>query len=263
MVGSEQQDLRNHWTDWAEGLAPSYAYHAGSILGAIRFELVTRSLLEHLGSTPAKVIDVGGGYGQQAIMLGRAGHDVVVVDPDETMLETAQARVSAESSQVQSRIRLVQGFGEHAIELVGSGYDLACCHSVLMYLPDPTPMLRSLVGLIRTDGLISILTLNERALAMRPGLQGTWEEALTTLKGEPWGDDPPVRADDVDDMVTRLAAVNARSLGWRGVRIFTDHLRDVPAADDFEAICELEWEASGRDPYRGVARLFHLIGQRH
>lgn len=149
MVSSEQQGLRNYWTDWFEGLAPSYAYHAGSILGAIRFKLVTRSLLEHLGSTPAKVIDVGGGYGEQAIMLARAGHDVVVVDPDETMLEIARARVSAESKQVQSRVRLVQGFGEQAIDLVGSGYDLACCHSVLMYLPDPTPMLRSLIRLLR------------------------------------------------------------------------------------------------------------------
>ncbi|HLQ56077.1 MAG TPA: hypothetical protein VK162_17625 [Streptosporangiaceae bacterium] len=54
-------------------------------------------------------------------------------------------------------------------------------------------------------------------------------------------------------------------LGWRrrklfGVRIFTDHL-DQPAPDPagLADLLAAEREAGGRDPYRRVAALLHLV----
>ncbi len=54
----------------------------------------------------------------------------------------------------------------------------------------------------------------------------------------------------------------AEVVEWYGVRVFTDHLGDDSPPDPtlLEEIIKLEWEAGRRHPYRGVARLIHLIG---
>jgi S-adenosylmethionine-dependent methyltransferase len=51
-------------------------------------------------------------------------------------------------------------------------------------------------------------------------------------------------------------------IAWYGIRIFTDHLGDEPPGHDSEFAVEAEWRAGQTDPYRQVARLLHLIGER-
>jgi hypothetical protein len=46
------------------------------------------------------------------------------------------------------------------------------------------------------------------------------------------------------------------------VRTVTDHLGEIPPPPEIEQILELEWEMGRRDPYRGMARLIHLIARR-
>ena len=172
---------KNYWLEQAPALADAYFRRACSIHGHVRFELVTRALLEHLPPSPQRIIDVGGGFGRQAIILAQVGHSVVVVDPDPAMLAAARNALAQEDEAVSARVELVRGHGEAAERLFGANFDLACCHSVLMYLDDPAPMLASLVGLVRPGGLISVLSLNPEAIAMRSGLQGRWREAVASL----------------------------------------------------------------------------------
>ncbi len=254
----------NTWTD-NDDLAAAYARHVGSLRGALRQALVTRALLAHLPGTPVRIADIGGGSGQQAIALARAGHHVSLVDPDPTMLAAAQTALAAEDESVRERLVLVQGYGEEAADLIGTGFDLVSCHGVLMYLDDPDPLLASLVGLARSDGgLISILGKNAHALAMRPALESRWADALAVLDAstETGRLGVPSRADTIDHVTSSLEAAGAPALAWYGVRVFTDHLRDAPVGADFDLICDLEWQAGERDPYRRVARLFHLIARR-
>jgi ubiquinone/menaquinone biosynthesis C-methylase UbiE len=77
----------------------------------VRFELVTRALLTHLPEQPARIVDIGGGFGRQAVMLARAGHEIVVVDPDERMLTTAADLASREPVEVRRRITFVAAPG--------------------------------------------------------------------------------------------------------------------------------------------------------
>jgi len=47
------------------------------------------------------------------------------------------------------------------------------------------------------------------------------------------------------------------------VRLFTDAWSEERAADDLdESMLAVELEASRRDPYRQLSRLFHLLGAR-
>lgn len=253
----------NTWTPSAAANAQAYIQHAEGMLGEIRFRLVTRALEQHLPARPCRVVDIGGGFGRQAQLLAQAGHDVVVVDPDETLLQAARDRFARIDPAVAASITLVAGSGERAADLVGTDFDLVCCHSVLLYLADPEPMLRELVRLARPGGLISVLSLNRDAVAMRDALQGDWRAALATLAAgaERGGRYLATRADDPRELSRSLARLGAQPRFWHGVRAFTDHRADL-SPDDLADICELEWQAGRRDPYRAVARLFHLIAAR-
>ncbi len=255
--------MRNHWTEHAAALAAAYLQGDG----ALRFAVVTRALLAHLrllGPTPARVLDIGGGQARQAVQLAQAGHEVTLLDIDPVMLNAAAEVLAAEPADVRQRVRLVQGPGEEAATRVGGGFDLVCCHSVLMYLENPMPLLSALVQATRPSGLLSVLSLNTDAVAMRAGLQGHWQEAVDGLKmGCEAGaaylptSDPPLR-----EVRACLEAQGAPMLAWYGVGIFTDHLSGAVVAPDPQLVIEAEWLAGLKDPYRGVARCFHLVARK-
>lgn len=251
---------KNLWSEHAAALADAYV-RGGS---TVRFELVTRALLMHMPPEPQRIVDVGGGFGRQAIMLARAGHSVVVLDFDPKMLAIAREELSSEPQEVYSRVELVLGDGASAMSLVGADFDLACCHSVLMYEDDPAPMLSGLVGLVRLGGLVSVLSLNTEAIAMRSGLQGRWREAVASLEAGTEMDSQYVlsREHTREEITEIIEAAGAKAKAWYGVGVFTDHLTEKLVVDDPAEVYLAEWLAGDRDPYRQVARCFHLIAKR-
>jgi SAM-dependent methyltransferase len=244
---------------WTTELVPAYLAHTRNLASSVRFALVTRALLEHLPARPCDVMDVGGGHALQAIMLARAGHRVTVVDPDPLMIEAARSNLAGQDAAVRGRVRLVQGH----VDDVAAESDVICCHSVLAYLEDPQPMLARLVALARPGAILSILALNGDAIAMRSGLRGDWAEALASLRaGRQIGARYlSSRPDTVGDLSSRLATLGAPARTWYGVRVFTDHLEDTATRTELTDIIELEWQAGLRDPYRRVARLFHIVAE--
>lgn len=251
---------KNLWTKNASALAEAYARSAGTV----RFELVTRALAMHIAPKPQRVIDVGGGFGQQAIMLARFGHSVVVVDLDPTMLAIAKDKLSYESEVVRSRVKLFEGDGEDAANIVGTDFDLACCHSVLMYEDNPAPLLLNLVNLVRKGGLISVLSINTKARAMRCGLQKRWRETIATLETGTQMDSQylPSWEHSRENITKILEASGTKIKNWYGVGVFTDHITEQITVKDPEEVYLAEWLAGKQDPYRQVARCFHLLGER-
>lgn len=258
--------VRNFWTERAADLRKNYAHFAlgNSVKSLVRFELVTRALVEVL-PPEQKIVDVGGGFGLQAIILSRHGHTVTIVDSDEVMVQAARRLLSFEPSDVRDRVSVVHCHGENAPTVVGSEYDLVCCHSVLMYLDEPRELIRSICSLIRLGGQVSLLSLNHDAIAMRSGLQGSWKEACDNMVKacETNAQYAPSRKHRLTSLTDMLRSAGIVVTKWYGVGVFTDHLSDLAGTDDeIDKICELEWLAGSRDPYRQVARSIHLLGER-
>lgn len=209
-------------------------------------------------------MDIGGGYGEQAIRLAEAGHSVCIVDIDANMLEIARERLTRCSPQIRGRIELVLGDGASATELVGRDFDLACCHNVLMYEDDAALILHELVRLVRVGGLLSVLSLNTAAYAMRSGLQQRWDEAAAILQGGELPARGPVRSrpHSREKIVQILQDAGATPKEWQGIGVFTDHVTTPIVVDDPAEVERVEWLAGHRDPYRQVARCFHLLAVR-
>ncbi len=156
--------------------------------------------------------------------------------------------------------------GEDAPAILGEGrFDGVLCHGVLMYLDDPAPLVDALGALARPAGIVSIVTKNRRTLAAGPAYRGDWTGALAAFDGERQvnGLGIETRGDDVDELSDELRARGVDPVAWYGVRTFTEGwARGRPAADPVDDVLAVELEASRRDPYRQMSRLFHLVGRR-
>jgi SAM-dependent methyltransferase len=251
---------------WA-GLADQFADGAyASVKGRVRTYVLHRHLLEHLPPPPATVLDVGGGAGHQSFPLARAGYDVTLLDPSAAMLEKARQRLS---DDIRSRVTFVHASGENAEEAVhGRRFDAVLCHGVLGYLDRPEPLVDQLCRCAAPGGVVSIMAGNAHAMAVRPALEQRWDDALAAFEAttEIGVLGVPTRADTVEDLSSLLRDRGVEPLNWYGVWLFVDWLEFGGVSvdsSDAERVAAVELEASRRDPYRRLSRVFHLLGRRH
>ncbi len=250
---------------WAALSDPFVDEAYAGVKGRVRTFVLHRQLLDHLPEPPAEVLDVGGGAAHQSLPLARLGYRVTVLDPSASMLGKAEQRVSAEAPAVRDRVRLVQAAGEDAPAATGGErFAAVLCHGVLMYLPDPGPMVAALCGCVAPGGIVSIMALNAATMAVRPALDRRWADALAAFDAthERGALGTDTRADTVEQLSQILHDGRAPAEAWYGVWLFSDWL-DLPlATTDVAAVAEVELEAGRRDPYRAMSRVFHLVGRR-
>jgi len=246
-------------------LADPFARHYATVRGQVRAVLAARQLAEHAPAPPALVADIGGGAGPQAIRLARRGYAVVLLDPSARMLGMADAALAVEDEAVRGRVRLVEGYGEDAPAVLGrDACDIVLCHGVLMYLDEPRPLVAALGAIARPGGLVSVITKNAAALAMRPALEGRFGDAVRAFDAaaDVGGMGVPTRAHTLAQVVARLDAAGCALVAWYGIRVFTDHLGERAPGVDMADVLAAEWEAGRRDPYRQVARLLHVLARK-
>jgi SAM-dependent methyltransferase len=256
---------------WAS-LADRFADEAyASVKGYVRTYVMHHQLLEHLPPPPATVLDVGGGAGHQSFPLAQAGFEVTLLDSSPAMLAKARQRLERLSAEARQRVTLLEADGEHAAEAVrGKRFDAVLCHGVLGYLPDPEPLVSQLCECAADGGIVSVMTGNARASAVRPAMERRWDDALASFDARTEIGVLGVqgRADTVEELSELMVARGVTPLDWYGVWLFVDWLEfggtelDPADAKQVAATAAVELEASRRDPYRQLSRVFHLLGRK-
>jgi hypothetical protein len=141
---------------------------------------------------------------------------------------------------------------------------------VLGYLDDPEPVVVQLCRCVADDGIVSIMTGNAHAGAVRPAMERRWEDALVAFdsRHEIGVLGVPGRADTVEELGELIGIRGVAPEAWYGVWLFVDWLEfggvelDPADSEQVAATIAVELEASRRDPYRGLSRVFHLVGRR-
>ena len=256
---------------WAS-LADRFADDAyASVKGYVRTYVMHHQLLEHLPPPSAPVLDVGGGAGHQSFPLAQAGYDVTLLDSSPAMLDKARQRLARLPAEAQRRVTLVQADGEHADEAVdGRRFAAVLCHGVLGYLEQPEPVVSQLCRCAAPGGMISIMTGNAKTTAVRPALERRWDDALASFDARTGIGvlGVPGRADTVEELSELVRTQGVEPLRWYGVWLFVDWLEfsgaelDPGDAQQVAATAAVELEASRRDPYRQLSRVFHLVGRK-
>jgi SAM-dependent methyltransferase len=256
---------------WA-GLADLFVDDAyASVKGYVRTYVLHQQLLAHLPEPPAAVLDVGGGAGHQSFPLAQAGYDVTLLDSSPAMLAKARERLHRVPDDARQRIVLVEADGERAEEAVGGRrFAAVLCHGVLGYLEQPEPLIDQLCRCTARDGIVSIMTANAKAGAVRPALERRWDDALASFdaRTEIGVLGVPGRADTVEELSELLRVRGVAPVHWYGVWLFVDWLEfsgvelDPSDTQQVTATAAVELEASRRDPYRQLSRVFHLVGRK-
>jgi SAM-dependent methyltransferase len=256
---------------WAS-LADRFADEAyASVKGYVRTYVMHHQLLEHLPPPPAAVLDVGGGAGHQSFPLAQAGYEVTLLDSSPAMLAKARARLERLPADVRRRVTFIEAGGEHTAEAVqGQRFAAVLCHGVLGYLPDPEPLVTQLCECARDGGIVSIMTGNAKASAVRPAMERRWDDALASFDSRTEIGVLGVqgRADTVEELSELMMSRDVAPLSWYGVWLFVDWLEfggtklDPTDAEQVAATAAVELEASRRDPYRQLSRVFHLLGRK-
>jgi SAM-dependent methyltransferase len=256
---------------WAGLVDPFVDGAYASAKGYVRTYVMHEQLLAHLPNAPASVLDVGGGAGHQSFQLAVAGYDVTLLDSSPAMLDKARERLQRLPAEAQRRVRLVEGRGEDAGEAVdGRRFDAVLCHGVLGYLDDPEPVIDQLCRCAADGGIVSIMTGNAHATAVQPALERRWDDALAAFDTASGIGVLGVRAraDTVDEVSELIRSRGVEPVSWYGVWLFVDWLEfsgaQLDASDEKQvaATAAVELEASRRDPYRQLSRVFHLVGRK-
>lgn len=252
--------------DWAPLAERFVGDHYSSLRGRVRTHVIHEHLRGHLGPRPQRVVDIGGGAGNQSLPLAQEGHEVTIVDPSAAMLDRAAERLQAADQATAARVRLIEATGEDAPRFLGGAmFDAVLCHGVLMYLDDPEPLVDALCRLAAPAGLISIVAKNVEVMALRHAHEGDWAAAIAAFDSDRQvnGLGVDTRGDSVGHLAELLADRGVRIDDWYGVRLFTDGWTPNRTTTDPEhLVFEAELIASQRDPYRRLSSLFHLVGRR-
>lgn len=233
----------------------------------VRQRLVSKQLKTHLpevSETPL-VVDIGCGQGTQVLALAEQGYDVLGIDPSNSLLETAATELAKRSRAVQGRVSFAKGDLDNLRELVTDPIDILLCHGVLMYLPSLEDSIKQLSECLAVGGTLSVLTRNQRGLAMRAGMSQQWDKAVEGFDSHCYKNNlgiDDVRADTPEEVLAVCKQNGLEIKDWYGVRLFTDHWGDVETADDIEELLKAEEQAGARDPYRQLTSLTHVVARR-
>lgn len=248
------------WRDWAT-----------SPWGRIRFAVVERTLTwqltELVGDRPARVLDVGGGDGRDALPLAQQGHRLTILDPSPGMLHDAQMR--AEELGVGDRVRVVEGsLDEDLAEWTAGDYDLVLCHFVLQYRAPGSADLRRMAGALRPGGRLSVIAPNPVGTVLSRLVRGGPDSALTELE-RPMSESVTfrheVRKISYDEMRDDLVEAGLEVVAQYGGRCANDLLTDDAAKHDpdyFTRLLELELSMCDREPYKRMGLLWQLVAQK-
>jgi S-adenosylmethionine-dependent methyltransferase len=236
--------------------------------GRLKYRLVQANLAKHIEQGPLHILDAGGGNGFDSIPLAEQGHSVHIVDYSTGML--AEASHHAAMLKAQERVSLRCADVRNIPDLFpDQQFDLVLCHNVLQYVDDVAALLKSLIVLLKTGGLISVVSINRYSIPYHTAfLHGNLTDALAQLdarsmKGSIF-DTTLINycADEVSDMLKSIGCVVEQDYG---IRCICDYWGDNERKSDptvFEQIERLELALTDKHPYKLLARYFQVIASK-
>ncbi|MFW0888355.1 UNVERIFIED_CONTAM: class I SAM-dependent methyltransferase [Pseudomonas sp. JL1] len=172
-------------------LLQSWHHNAQSWIEAIRTGTLESRLkvtnqaiiLAVLGRQPERVLDLGCGEGWLLRALTERGIEMVGVDGDATLVESARA---AGSSRVY--LASYEELAQAKVD-IGSDYNVICANFALLH-QDIVPLLAAMNALLAPGGTLVIQTLHPWVMAADDYQDGWREETFTGFKGQwqpmPW-----------------------------------------------------------------------------
>jgi S-adenosylmethionine-dependent methyltransferase len=256
ITSSDYDAVVDQWKQWQ-----SYPW------GKLIYRLTRYNLHRHLGDSPLRILDVGGGNGFNAIYFAKLGHAVTLLDYSPVML--AEARQIAAMEGVLERITFIQA-DVNAIQQVlgGAQFDLILCHLMIEFVLEPEAALHRICQCLAPGGLLSVLDANRYSEVYRKAFQANDLVAALEMVGtkeyfHPWFDclTPLYSSAEMSEI---LQAAGCELVGDYGVLCLCAYLPNEPKYDEtyFNSLEQLERKLAYTYPYPLLARFYQVIVQK-
>ncbi|WP_295893712.1 bifunctional 2-polyprenyl-6-hydroxyphenol methylase/3-demethylubiquinol 3-O-methyltransferase UbiG [uncultured Vibrio sp.] len=132
----------------------------------VRLEYITSQITKHFGNRRIRILDVGCGAGLLTQPLAEQGHDVLGIDASETNI-----RVANEHGKSLENLEYRHVLSTTLID-EPTRFDLVLNTEVLEHVPHPDRLLRECAGLIASDGMMILATINRTILSFVVAIVG-------------------------------------------------------------------------------------------
>ncbi|NKF51198.1 methyltransferase domain-containing protein [Shewanella sp. WXL01] len=235
----------------------------GTTKGEIRAAVLWRDLIpaiESLSKPKLRILDAGGGFGYLSQKLAKLGHEIVLCDISENMLEQAKAQIAASDSQLD--ITLVHSAIQDLSVAELGQFDLVMCHAVAEWLQDAQATLDGLRQFIKPNGLFSLMFYNKEALRFHSLVSGNLDYVAKGLKVKKKIGLTPNYPLYINDVRQWFNDWQMELVCQSGVRVINDYLKQsLPVNFDKNQLIEMELKYSQREPYLSLGRYVHFIAR--
>lgn len=239
----------------------SWRDYVASPWGRIRYAVVEEVLRREAArlGTGLRVLDVGGGDGQDALPLARAGHDVTILDQSDSWLAAARGRAT------EAGVTLTTVLGDLAAPPDLGEFDLVLCHFVLQYRPSNVELHR-LAAFCRPRGAVSVIVPNPASMVLRQLVLSGPGAALEEWRAETKTAvtfDHEVRKIMLADLERDMAEAGIPVQRRYGARIANDLIASDEAKSDpgfFAELLALELALADQEPFVRIGAMLQCVG---
>ncbi len=252
-----------------DALAGKFAKNIyGTPKGEVRAAVLWRDLsqaMAHLPKGPLRILDAGGGFGFFSQKLAKLGHSVTLCDISSEMLALGKAQIEAyeESSGETLDISLIHAPIQSLTQETLGQFDLILCHAVAEWLSDAKQTLGDLTGLLKPDGLFSLMFYNKEAMRFHSLISGNFDYVAADFKVKKKVGLTPSYPLYIQDVRKWVEDWQMELVSESGVRVIHDYLKThQPPNSDFSQLLEMELQYSTHPAYIGLGRYVHFIMRR-
>lgn len=246
-----------HDRHFSDGMAEKFARNIyGTAKGRLRLKILRERMRAELPlqQSGLRVLDAGGGLGQVSCWLARQGHQVLLAEPAQAMLDYAAHRLQRHG--VQSCAASIQQLAD-TLPVDQQQFDLVVCHAVLEWLHNPQETLQQLLQHLKPGGHLSLMFFNADGLLLSNVLRGNW---VRVLQGDLSGSGRRKRLTPIsplapEQVIHWLQQAGLSVTGITGVRVFNDYLRqNLPPEATSQRLIEIERRYCQQEPWWRLGR---------
>lgn len=230
--------------------------------GKLRLAVLQQDLKSYVenqnGKHPLRILDAGCGQGQLSLWLAAQGHELLLCDHSDEMLN--QAKENFAQHQPDANVSFLQQPIQQLDKNKLGAFDLVLNHAVLEWVNQPTEVLQTTVSLLKPGGKLSLLYYNRNSLVFRNLIRGNFYKVKSEdYKGEVGGLTPtnPLDPEAVEKDINQLSLnIEVQS----GVRVFYDYMsRELQQSRSYDDILEMEQKFCRQAAFCYTGRYMHVI----
>lgn len=204
------------------------------------------------------ILDAGGGMGQIARWLAEMGHNVVLCDLSQQMLELA-AQENARHG-LSDRIKLIHSsIQDLPGKIPGRKFSIILLHGVIEWMESPEVAIDTMARILDDNGAISLLFFNRDKLILKWGINGQFANAKSGVAAEKRKLTPHTPL-SVKDILLPAQRNHLEIASKAGIRIFYGFfarmMREYKANDQ---TIELEKQYCRQEPFASLGEHTHLV----